>query len=154
MRLKKVRSGLFAAAVSVLALGSVSVFGPSAEATAFGSQAFGSFKVNVKGQTITIPRGLLTHDLRGSGKKVTSDRVAFEQVLGGPTCIYKYSFQYRNTSNKTYRTNTTGTVNKCTWGTAYYGFNYPGTLKYYGKACVVGYQGGKARATQCHYITA
>ncbi|GAB3968074.1 hypothetical protein [Streptomyces sparsus] len=134
------------------------LFTPQATAYsgAAGSSAVDSFTYEFNGLTLTVPTGcFLTHVVKGSGKRVTSQLAGVDCV--GPAafsqfCNWRIDFSYADTNNRTYKTSRGKTHTACAnkYPTRRIGSQ---KLARYGKACAKFFISGTLRATQCHYIT-
>ena len=130
-----------------------------ASASAFGCQYIGGFGFSWQGLTLQAPKGYLCHSITGSGRSVTNEYAYYGPApsvygaLTGRVCNWRIDFQYRNTSNVVYRTDTGATHNTCEY---YIRRDQPTdkSLAYYGKACARLFVGGVLRSQQCHNITA
>ncbi|GAA2290022.1 hypothetical protein GCM10010415_71950 [Streptomyces atrovirens] len=141
--------------LTLIAAGSVGTAG-LAHASATGSAAIGSFTYQVRGAAVKIPVGcFLTHTIKGSGKRITSQLAGVDCVGVAATfsqfCNWRIDFAYADTNNKTYRTSRGATHAECEGAPLRNAA--PQTLSVYGKACAKLYISGTLRATQCHFIT-
>lgn len=142
-------------AAACAAAGTVGAAGP-AHASATGSTAIGSFTYDLRGAAVKVPVGcFLTHTIKGSGKKITSQFAGVDCMGVAATfsqfCNWRIDFAYADTGNKTYRTSRGATHTDCEGAPLRNAA--PQTLPKYGKACAKFYINGKLRAAQCHYIT-
>jgi hypothetical protein len=124
----------------------------AAPASAWGQQWIGGFTIKVGGQSIGIPKMVLTHDITGSGLRI--DREQAYTISGtGQVCNYRYDFQNRY-GGAIYSTVTGTTRWSCdpigtTWG----GNNVraPYSVKR-GKQCARLFSNGVFIGEQCHSI--
>ncbi|MDX2547042.1 hypothetical protein ACOT81_33055 [Streptomyces sp. WI04-05B] len=141
-----------AALTAAMALGAA---GP-AGASATGTTTIGSFSYDLRGAGIKVPVGcFLTHTIKGSGKRITSQFAGVDCVGVAATfsrfCNWRIDFTYADTENKTYRTSRGATHTECERDPLRH--NAPQKLPKYGKACARFHVNGKLRATQCHFVT-
>ncbi|WP_228313065.1 hypothetical protein [Streptomyces fungicidicus] len=154
--LNTVRGAVAALGVCALAAaGSVGAVAP-AHASATGSAAIGSFTYEVRGATVKVPVGcFLTHAVKGSGKRITSQLAGVDCVGVAATfsqfCNWRIDFAYADTNSKTYKTSRGATHAECAGAPLRNAA--PQTLPVYGKTCAKLYLNGKLRAAQCHYVT-
>ncbi|MFI5758991.1 hypothetical protein [Streptomyces sp. NPDC051569] len=133
--------------------------GPIGTMGAAGSAAIGTFKYTFGGTTITVPTGcFLTHVIKGSGKKITSQTAGVDCVgvaaLATRFCNTQLEFHYADTAGKTYKIQRGPLNTTCKTGTvSTYSDTTSKTLPSYGKACAHLYVNGSRRSVQCHYIT-
>ncbi|MFF4257430.1 hypothetical protein ACFY1L_40225 [Streptomyces sp. NPDC001663] len=140
---------VFAAAVGLGASG-------PAHASATGTTAVGTFSYDLHGVGVKVPVGcFLTHSIKGSGKRITSQLAGVDCVGIAATfsrfCNWRIDFTYADMSNRIYRTSRGATHSECKGDPLRH--NAPQTLPKYGKACARFYVNGALRATQCHFIT-
>lgn len=122
----------------------------NASASAFGVQYWGSFTVNVGGQTVGIPSGELGHNIYGRGTLVEQDSAKF--LAAANICNWRIDFTYADALNgQVYEVDSGPTEFRCdhrrsrdTW---------PNAHKRPGKACAELYSNGAFIARQCHSIT-
>ncbi len=130
-----------------------------ASASAFGCQYVGGFGFSYQGLTLQAPKGYLCHDIRGSGRTITSESASYGPapslygVLTGRVCNWRIDFYYRNTTPSVYRTDYGPTQNTCNY-TVSRSVSADKALAYYGTACARLVVSGVTRVTQCHQITA
>ena len=81
-------------AVGVLTCLIVMVSPIATHASAVGIQYWGTFTVNVDGQSINIPSGQLTHEINGKGYHITWDGANF--ISAANLCDPSIHFTYGN----------------------------------------------------------
>ncbi|WP_055698491.1 hypothetical protein [Streptomyces silaceus] len=126
--------------------------------SATGSTALGVFTYSHGGVTIKVPSGcFLTHSVKGSGKKVSSQLAGVDCVgpaaLGSRFCNARLEFHYADTAGKTYKIKRGPLRTKCYTGTFPTYKIGAHTLPKYGKACAQLFINGSRKAVQCHFIT-
>ncbi|MEV7288643.1 hypothetical protein AB0O01_29555 [Streptomyces sp. NPDC093252] len=153
---KCVRGALTALSAGALAVTVTFGAAGTAQASATGTTAVGTFSYEVRGASVKVPTGcFLTHTVKGSGKKITSQLAGIDcaglAVTFSQFCNWRIDFSYADTNNKTYKTARGATHSECKGNPLRRAGKR--TLSKYGKACAKFFVNGKLRATQCHYIT-
>ncbi|MYR45264.1 hypothetical protein [Streptomyces sp. SID5910] len=157
MRVRTFVRGLLAAGSAFSAAAVLAVGAPvQAHASATGSTALGTFDYDLRGAGVRVPVGcFLTHTVKGSGKRITSQFAGIDCVGLASTfshfCNWRIDFGYADTNNRTYRTSRGATHTECKGDPLRE--VPPQTLPKYGKTCAKFYVNGKLRAVQCHYVT-
>ncbi|MET8974245.1 hypothetical protein ABZX85_01365 [Streptomyces sp. NPDC004539] len=128
----------------------------TANASAIGTTAIGTFSYEVRGAAVKVPVGcFLTHRIEGSGRRITGQRAGVDCV--GPAaafsrfCNWRIDFTYADTDDRTYLTSRGATHTECEAGLLREGAAR--TLPKFGKACARFYVNGGLRGSQCHFVT-
>jgi hypothetical protein len=133
-------------------------------AGAVGTEAVPAFKLDAsaggKGVSvsapITVPAGYLNHMIKGSGRKIESQRATYTVSPGigglkGQVCNWQIDFSYKE-NGKEYMRERGKPIREC-GGIVHpvVGHAKPKTVRF-GKACAELWVNGKFRAAQCHNI--
>lgn len=115
------------------------------------AQPWGGLTINVGGQAIGIPAGVLFHDIAGSGSQIRSQGAMF-QTPTGSVCNWSIDFVYLDPLGQEYG-RTVGPVNySCDVTGQNSVFHYNGLSL--GSACAALKVNGVEIARQCHAVTA
>lgn len=116
---------------------------------ASGTQSIGGFTISVGGVPIGIPRILLTHEINGSGLRVTSEKVYFASTS---TSVCNYQVVYQNRSgSKIYSSSYSSTYKGCSSAKLMYNSAAPFTARA-GVQCARLFSNGVYLGEQCHSI--
>jgi hypothetical protein len=122
----------------------------SALATAQGFEFWDAKTINVKGQSIQIPAGTLSHNIGGEGNYISKEWASFATVSSS-LCNWRVDYVYSDVNKKEKR-RIPGRVHYTCNYAAFAETVYPGTVPY-GTACAKLYRNGGFVAQQCHSIT-
>lgn len=129
-----------------LAVAALAIVPAAGQATAIGYEYWGGFDANIKGQTVRIPAGQLTHEINGKGLHVNWDGANFASAAN--LCDPSMRFTY-------------GDGAKRVDGNVHWGCSHVGQWKYAmdfdaprGTACAELWTENWERlvAKQCHYV--
>lgn len=120
----------------------------TATRNAYGDQAIGAFTINVAGQTIHVPSGILHHAIDGKGLHVDKETSWYK--VPAQVCNYRIDYQNRG-EGKIWSTRKGGTVWDCKFG----GFSGPTITNFNlhrGVECARLFVNEEFKGEQCHSI--